>query len=188
MITEFRRLIFTSSELEKAIKAFSKEKVSILPEGDVLGVEVVGTPDICARVRMGDAYGRTEEQEVVLDAIHLGATMLFHCKQNRIPMPRTPKKTLERVGDGLALSFSINAASDSADLPGSDVTAGPGEWFQSSDLKRGQGEVILVLEDDPEVRSLAVSALTGAGYRVLEAGDAKAAAQVLEKEAENLDL
>jgi CheY-like chemotaxis protein len=44
---------------------------------------------------------------------------------------------------------------------------------------RGQGEVILVLEDDPDVRHLAVTSLKSLGYRVLEASDAKAAEKEL---------
>lgn len=188
MITEFRRLVFSSSEIEKAIKAFSKEQTSMLPEGEILGMEIVGEPDIGVRVRVGDVYGGSKEQEVVIDAVYLGAAMLFHCKQNRIPMPRTPKKTLERVGDGLALSFSINAAPEMADVRRTQATTKLDENNQGKDLKRGQGEVILVLEDDPEVRALAVNALAGVGYRVLEASDANAATQVLEAEAGNLDL
>lgn len=188
MITEFRRLVFSSSELERALKNFGKEKVSKLPDGDILGMEIVGEPDICARVRVGDVYGSSEEQEVVVDAAYLGAVIIFHCKQKQIPMPRSPNKTLERVGDGLALSFSINTDPELADLPRSEATTMLNERIQGKDMKRGQGEVILVLEDDPDVRSLAVAALDGLGYRVLEAADANAAMQVLEEEADNIDL
>ncbi len=44
----------------------------------------------------------------------------------------------------------------------------------------GQGECILVLEDDPDVRFVAVTALERLGYRVKEAADASAARQVLD--------
>jgi hypothetical protein len=188
MITEFRRLVFSSSEMERAIKAFNKEKASKFPEGDIVGIEIVGEPDICARIRVRDVYGASAEQEVVVDADYLGAVMLFRCNQNNIPMPRLSKKTLDRVGDGLALSFSINTDPELAEHPRSGVTTSLNKRTQDKDMKRGQGEVILVLEDDPDVRSLAVTALTGVGYRVLEAGDAHAAMQVLEDEAENIDL
>lgn len=188
MITEFRRLVFSSSELEKALKAFSTEKASKLPDGDILGIEIVGAPDICARVRVGDIHGKSAEQEVVIDADYLGAVLIFHCKRNGIPMPRAPKKTLERVGDRLAISFSINAVPELADLSRSQATTTPNDPVRDEKMKRGQGELILVLEDDPEVRSLAVTALAGIGYRVREAGDAKAATRVLEEEANNLDL
>jgi PAS domain S-box-containing protein len=57
--------------------------------------------------------------------------------------------------------------------------------------RRGQhksrGETILVVEDDPEVRALAVRQLEGFGYQVLEAKDGKAALAVAD-EAPRIDL
>jgi len=49
------------------------------------------------------------------------------------------------------------------------------------DLPRGQGEVILVLEDDPDVRKLAVGLLNDLGYTVFEAADANAAETTLSR-------
>ena len=68
------------------------------------------------------------------------------------------------------------------------MTTASDESTQDNDLIRGQKEVILVLEDDPDVRSFAVVALEGLGYQVFEAGDANAALQVLEEVAGNIDL
>jgi CheY-like chemotaxis protein len=42
-------------------------------------------------------------------------------------------------------------------------------------LQQGSGETILVVEDDANVRAYVVEALSGVGYRVVEAGDAAAA-------------
>jgi signal transduction histidine kinase/CheY-like chemotaxis protein len=44
--------------------------------------------------------------------------------------------------------------------------------------QHGSGETILVVEDDPNVRAYVVEALSGVGYRVVEAGDAEAALTV----------
>jgi PAS domain S-box-containing protein len=49
------------------------------------------------------------------------------------------------------------------------------------------GECILVVEDDPDVRNLAVNLLGDLGYRVLEAGDGKAAVGILARE-QHIDL
>jgi len=73
-------------------------------------------------------------------------------------------------------------------LPRSEITTMTNDPLHDSGRKRGQGEAILVLEDDPDVRSFAVNALQGLGYRVREAADATAAMQVLEEEADQLDL
>jgi len=75
-------------------------------------------------------------------------------------------------------------------LPRSEVTDMLNEPMPDEDMNcaQAQQEAILVLEDDPDVRSFAVNALVGLGYRVHEAADANAALQVLDEEAENLDL
>jgi len=62
------------------------------------------------------------------------------------------------------------------------------EQAKGGSLKRGQGQTILVLEDEPDVRKLALTILDGLGYRVFEASDANAAMLVLEEEAGNIDL
>jgi len=73
-------------------------------------------------------------------------------------------------------------------LPRSDTAARMEERTQDSDLKRGRGEVILVLENDPDVRQLAVTILDGLGYKALQAANANAAMRVLEDQSENVVL
>ena len=46
---------------------------------------------------------------------------------------------------------------------------------------RARGETVLVVEDDPDVRSLAVTLLGDLGYSVFEAGNARAALDLLEE-------
>jgi len=73
-------------------------------------------------------------------------------------------------------------------LPRSVVASASDEPIRKKARKRGQGEAILVLEDEPDVRSFTVDALEKLGYRVFEAADANAAMHVLEEEAGNVDL
>ena len=51
-------------------------------------------------------------------------------------------------------------------------------------VQQGSGETILVVEDDPNVRAYVVEALSGVGYRVVEAGDAEAALMVFDSNPE----
>jgi signal transduction histidine kinase len=55
------------------------------------------------------------------------------------------------------------------------------------DVPRGRGETVLVVEDDGDVRELAVLLLQGLGYQVLEARDGKSGLAVLD-EAPGVDL
>ncbi|HEX4342474.1 MAG TPA: response regulator, partial [Verrucomicrobiae bacterium] len=55
-------------------------------------------------------------------------------------------------------------------------------------LARGQGETILVVEDEPDVRELAIEALQQQGYCVVSAGDGPDAIQIWEKQGKKIDL
>ncbi len=58
---------------------------------------------------------------------------------------------------------------------------------KTSTITDGNGEVILVVEDDDDVRELSVMMLNGLGYRVLAAADATSAHEILERH-ERIDL
>lgn len=51
--------------------------------------------------------------------------------------------------------------------------------FPDAELLRGRDEVVLVIEDDPDVRDLAVRMLKDLGYRVIQVPDAAGAREVL---------
>lgn len=53
---------------------------------------------------------------------------------------------------------------------------------------RGSGELILLVEDEPELRRVVNRVLTGLGYRVREARDAEAALELLSEPSSEVDL
>lgn len=109
MITEFRRLVFSTDELCKAIKAFDDRKAPKLPAGEIDGLTFAGEPEIAVTARIRSAGNGDSQTEVELDANYVAAAMLFYCSRCRIPVPKSAKKTLEIEGDSLALSFSLNS-------------------------------------------------------------------------------
>ncbi len=64
-------------------------------------------------------------------------------------------------------------------LPRAAPAARSEEASQKRTFQHGRGEVILVIEDDPNVRDLVVRMVEGLGYRVLEAPDVAAARKLL---------
>lgn len=76
------------------------------------------------------------------------------------------------VGRGSTFRVFLPAA------PIGDQKNSPGEVLRDVAPPNGQGETVLVVEDDPNVRELARAALERGGYRVLEAADANLALQV----------
>ena len=109
MITEFRRLVFSTDELCKAIKAFDHQKAPKLPEGEIDRITVAGEPEISVTAKMQSAGNGDDQTEIELDANYVAAAMLFYCSRCRIPVPKSAQKTLEIEGDSLALSFSLNS-------------------------------------------------------------------------------
>ncbi len=67
-----------------------------------------------------------------------------------------------RAGQGTRFQVCLPAA------PFAQATEGPGE---RATLRQGQGELILVVDDDPSVRDLTAAILDRNGYRVLAAAD-----------------
>ncbi len=76
-------------------------------------------------------------------------------------------KIESRAGEGTTVSLYLPQAMDAR---------GFGEAVQS----RAEAQTILLVEDEPEVRELVSTFLRGLGYRVIEAGDGRAARAVLE--------
>jgi len=62
--------------------------------------------------------------------------------------------------------------------------AGDSEEQKPCEIKRGQGQKILVIEDNPDVRVLAVDLLSGLGYRTMDVADADEARRALSDEAD----
>jgi CheY-like chemotaxis protein len=87
-------------------------------------------------------------------------------------------KIYSEVGEGATVKLYLPRALAEEDAPAEAAAAAPSE---------GRGETILVVEDDREVRDIAVALLKDLGYDVIEAADAADALAVIESGA-NLDL
>ncbi len=82
------------------------------------------------------------------------------------------------AGEGTTVKLYFPRYRGAGDLPSPDRLASP---------KGGEGEVVVVVEDNPEVRSFSVASLTELGYRVIECGEAQSALDVLASD-ERVDL
>lgn len=65
-------------------------------------------------------------------------------------------------------------------LPRTDIAMREAKRRAEAELKRGDGQRILVLEDEPDVRNITVQTLRFLGYDVTEAGDAREALDKLD--------
>jgi CheY-like chemotaxis protein len=82
-------------------------------------------------------------------------------------------------GKGTCMTVYLPRASDASAL-----TSVPPLW----DKTQGQGQRILVVEDEPPVAAAIQKILSTAGYHVLEASSAESALELLDRESEPMDI
>ncbi len=161
----------------------------------------------CANARLTEEHGLRNSTALVGDFVVLAVsdtgagmddTVLEHVFE--------PFFTTKEVGEGsgLGLSMVYGFARQSGGHVTIESTLGHGttvklylprwegpadrvEKAVSAEVPRGRGEVVLVVEDDPDVREIAVKMLDGLGYSVVEAPTAKTARTALDR-ANGIDL
>ena len=188
-------------QLENALLNLSINARDAMPDGGILEIE-------CSNIELQEGDMRVSNEVAAGDYVQIVV------RDTGTGMPKDvlervfePFYTTKDVGDGTGLGLSMvlgftrqsggDAVIESEPgkgtevkllLPRAEATVAADEPKQEAELKRGQDQSILVLEDDPDVRSFAVDALEGLGYRVLEAADANAAMRVLEEASDTIDL
>ena len=82
-------------------------------------------------------------------------------------------KIHSREGEGTSIRIHLPRHAQAEERPAAGLPA--------QDSPRARGETVLVVEDNPEVRALAVSLLERLGYRVIEAEDGPTALKMIER-------
>lgn len=97
-------------------------------------------------------------------------------------------------GDSIPASGSTDTGGDTGETA-STAPGDPGQATDSAEIRESDLEVapsgsktILVVEDEPGVRQLAIDFLKLSGYKVLEAADGKEGLDIVERDGENIDL
>lgn len=106
MVAEFRKLIFSFSELQKAIELIHMEKSLPLPEGNIVGITLSEHSGVSAKVQIA----ATESMDInvaEMDSNLLAAAMLYYCKKFKIPVPKDANKEVVKTDTGLVLQISI---------------------------------------------------------------------------------
>ncbi|NKB50487.1 MAG: response regulator [Alphaproteobacteria bacterium] len=188
-------------QLENALVNLSINARDAMPEGGVLEIS-------CSNItlRHGDTSVNDEitpGEYVQISVRDTGIGMAAETREHAFE----PFYTTKEVGDGSGLGLSMVygfARQSGGDaiitselgkgseirllLPRSEAVVKTNDNFQDNDLENGRKEVILVLEDDPDIRESTVAVLEGLGYRALRAADADGALRLLQQEAGNVDL
>jgi CheY-like chemotaxis protein len=181
------------AQLENALVNLALNARDAMSEGGKLTIET-------ANARLDDDYAAaqgdlTPGQYVMVAVTDTGIGMSPEIRSRIFE----PFFTTKAVGDGSGLGLSmvygfvkqsgghVAVYSEEGEgttiklyLPRSTGTVAVERAPESDEVPVARGETVLVVEDDPEVRSLAVSLLSNLGYKVMEAATGMAALERLE--------
>lgn len=187
-------------QLENALLNLALNARDAMPDGGKLSIECANT-----QLDQDDAARNPEAVAgdfVVLSVSDTGSGMSDEVKEHAFEPFFTTKEV--GAGSGLGLSMIYGFAKQSGGqvrlisetgsgttvklyLPRADLVVDQAEGQETEDASRGHGEVVVVVEDDADVRSLVVRLLNSLGYRVIDAPDAQSALAVLSAD-EKVDL
>ena len=194
------RAMADPGQVENALLNLAINARDAMPGGGKLSVECG-----CAKLDEADASrtpDATPGDYAVLSVGDTGTGMPASVLEHAFEPFFTTKEVGQGTGLGLSMIYGFarqsggHVAIDSEEGRGTTVrlflpraTAGGDAQAvdDPGDMPQGRGETVLVVEDDPDVRELAVKIVGGLGYRVIEAGEAKSAAAALAN-SDNVDL
>jgi hypothetical protein len=107
MPIEMRTLIFSRDEVAEAIADHAEHGNGGLPKGRVVYCQIGQGPDLTMVVKLVPP-DRVRIQTVTLDAEALGAALIAFCLRRAIPLPRNSSRSLQVLGEAVALSLAIN--------------------------------------------------------------------------------
>ncbi|MEH6474888.1 MAG: hypothetical protein V7727_04325 [Sneathiella sp.] len=108
MVTEFRKLDFSSQEIKEAVQLFQIEKKSVLPAGDILDISLSEEGGLTASVCIA-TNSSLQEKMITLDASMLAAIIIYYCQNSDVPIAKNSEKELSKNGNGISLTISIAA-------------------------------------------------------------------------------
>jgi len=111
MATEFRRIVLTNDELMDAIALYNRAAKQKLPAGQFVSCTVKDGQDLMVSLEICD-ISTDKRYNIDLKAAYIGASIIKWCQNEKIPIPRSADKSVEAVGDNVALHLTVNGKSD----------------------------------------------------------------------------
>ncbi|CAN5470961.1 hypothetical protein BH10PSE17_BH10PSE17_02110 [soil metagenome] len=189
-----------ANQLENAILNLAINARDAMPDGGALTIET-------SNCSLSDSAALAQQDAVAGDYVRISVTDTgIGMSADVIARAFEPFFTTKPIGHGtgLGLSMIYGFAKQSGGHVRIDSKPGDGTTFllylpravadgafgsavKTTDTPRGQGETVLVVEDEPSVRLLIVEVLQELGYAYLEAADGRSAVPMLQS-GQRIDL
>ena len=106
MPIELRRLIFSRDELVGAIAGFRDGANNAIPAGNIVHCQIVHDSELHVAVKILPE-GETQIESARLDINFISAALIKYCKDKKIPIPRESEKSIEAMGENMALVIRL---------------------------------------------------------------------------------
>ncbi len=110
MPIEMRTLIFSRDELSEAITDHAAAAGAALPDGTTMFCSVRADPALQVTLKLVPD-GRSTIETVILEAEAVGAALVHYCIERGIPVPQRSDRSLQAMGEAVAMHFSLNQSS-----------------------------------------------------------------------------
>ena len=110
MPIEMRTLIFSRDELTEAITDHAAATGTALPDGTIMFCSVTAAPALQVTLKLVPD-GQSTIETVTLGAEAVGAALVHYCIARGIPVPRRSDRSLQAMGEAVAMQFSLNQSS-----------------------------------------------------------------------------
>jgi hypothetical protein len=114
---EFRHIVFRPTEVINGVRDYRRRMRRPLPSGYVRRFAIEAQPAAEGGARVVFEIGpddRAAIETIVVTGAELAAAMILYCGDRKIPLPISGSKTLEKLGDGLALIVTLNTKGQEA--------------------------------------------------------------------------
>ncbi len=107
MPNEFRQLIFSRDELAKALANYHGDAEDHVPSGNIVFCQIMQNSDLRVMIKvLPDGETQVQSRELGVDVI--ARALMKYCLDNKIPMPRNSEKSIEAIGENIAMTVSID--------------------------------------------------------------------------------
>ncbi len=110
MPNEFRQLVFSRDELAQALANYHEDAEDSVPLGNIVFCQIMQNSDLRVMIKvLPDGETQVQSRELGVDVI--ARALMKYCQDNKIPMPRNSEKSIEAIGENIAMTVSIDRTS-----------------------------------------------------------------------------
>jgi hypothetical protein len=104
MPTELRTIVFSQQEVLEALVALDRVSKQGWPAGQIMGLHLESEPALSVHLDLMATDGLRKRVAIAIP--NVAAALIGYCKSKRIPLARHARKSLQVVGDQLALRLT----------------------------------------------------------------------------------